>query len=167
MKREELEARGLSKEQIDWIMGQNGQDIENAKKNAEAAEKLRADGLQQQLDILTADLTNARNEAISAKDYKARLDAADAKIKSFEKRSAVRGQLVKHNPRDVELLLKLLDDSKIVHAEDGTITGLDEQVTALKETNGYLFTDTPAERGGNANTGNTGGDFDMNAFLRG
>lgn len=166
MKREELEARGLTKEQIDFIMAQNGQDIENAKQNAAAAEKLRADGLQQQLDTLTTDLTNARNEAITAKDYKAKLDAADAKIKAFEKSSAVRAVAAKHNPRNLDLLMKLLDDSKIVRAEDGTVTGVDEQITALKESSGYLFTDTPAERGGNAGSNESGATFDMNAFLR-
>lgn len=167
MKREELEAKGLSKEQIDFIMAQNGQDIENAKQNAAAAEKLRADGLQSQLDTLTADLNAARNEAVTAKDFKAKLDAADAKIKAFEKSSAVRGVVKKHNPRDPELVMKLLDDSKITYAEDGSVTGVDEQLNALREANGYLFTDTPADKGGSPNAGNTGGTFDMNAFLRG
>ena len=167
MKREELEALGLSKEQIDKIMAQNGQDIENAKNNAAAAEKLRADTLQGQLDTLKNDLTTAQNEAITAKDFKAKLEAADAKIKAFEKSTAVRGVVAKHNPRDTDLVLRLLDDSKIIRAEDGTITGVDEQIKALKENNGYLFTDTPADKGGNPNAGTSGGTFDMNAFLRG
>ena len=50
MKREELEAMGLSKENIDAIMRQNGIDIENAKQNAgdsgAALEKSRSDRLQ-------------------------------------------------------------------------------------------------------------------------
>ncbi len=167
MKREELEARGLSKEQIDFVMAQNGQDIENAKQNAAAAEKLRADGLQQQLDTLTTDLTNARNEAVTAKDYKAKLDAADAQIKAFKKSTAVRSVAAKHNPKNIDLLIKLLDDEKIVMAEDGTVTGVDEQIVALKETGGYLFTDTPADRGGNTSGTESGASFDMNAFLRG
>lgn len=167
MKREELEALGLSKDQIDKIMAQNGQDIENAKNNAAAAEKLRADTLQTQLDTLKNDLSTAQNEAVTAKDYKAKLEAADAKIKAFEKSTAVRGVVSKHNPRDVELVLKLLDDSKIIRADDGTITGVEEQVKTLKENNGYLFTDTPADRGGNTGGNEAGANFDMNAFLRG
>ena len=167
MKREELEALGLSKEQIDKIMAQNGQDIENAKNNAAAAEKLRADTLQGQLDTLKNDLTTAQNEAITAKDFKAKLEAADAKIKAFEKSTAVRGLVSKHNPRDVDLVLKLLDDSKIIRADDGTFTGVEEQMKTLKESSGYLFTDTPADKGGNAGAGKTGDNFDMNAFLRG
>ena len=166
MKREELKGINLTDEQIEKIMAWNGQDIENAKKNAAEAEKMRADGLQQQLDTLTTDLTNARNEAVTAKDYKAKLDAADAKIKAFEKSTAVRSALSKHNPKDADLLMKLLDDSKIVRADDGTLTGVDEQIAALKESSGYLFTDTPADKGGNPGAGNPGGTFDMNAFLR-
>ena len=38
---------------------------------------------------------------------------------------------------------------------------------ALKESNGYLFNDTPADKGGNPNPGPAGGNIDMNAFLRG
>lgn len=166
MKREDLKAMNLSDEQVNQIMGWNGQDIENAKQNAAATEKARADGLQQQLDTLTADLTTARNEAISAKDMKERLDAAEAKVKAFQRSSAIHDGLAQYKPRDAKVLVKLLDDSKISIAEDGSISGLAEQVEALKNSSAYLFADTPDSKGGNPDAGNTGGAFDMNAFLR-
>lgn len=167
MKREDLKAMGLTDDQVNTIMTQNGQDIENAKQNAAAAEKARADGLQTQLDTLTTDLNNARNDAISAKDMKARMDAAEAKVKAFQRNSAILDGLAKHKPRDAKMLAKLLDDSKITNADDGTISGLDEQVEALKESSPFLFSDTPDPRGGNPDAGSGGKEFNMNAFLRG
>ena len=167
MKREFLEGLGLSKEQIDKIMAQNGQDIEEIKNNANA-EKKRADGLQEQLDTLTADLNNARNEAISLKDVQGRLEAANAKVKSYQRQESLIGALTTYNPKDAKMLLKLIDQEKIVFGDDNTvISGLDEQIKPLKESNGYIFTDTPDTRGGNQNTNSGGGAFDMNAFLRG
>ena len=167
MKREELEAMGLSKENIDKIMQQNGQDIENAKHTAAAAEKQRADSLQTQLDTLNADLTAARNEAVSARDLKARLDEAEAKMKSIAKANAIRDALAEFNPRDAALVMKLLDDSKITQNNDGTLSGLKEQIEPMKTTSGYLFTDMPDSSGGTVDAGNSGNAFDMNAFLRG
>ena len=167
MKREDLKAKGLSDEQIEFVMQTNGQHIETATPHAAAAEKARADGLQTQLDTLTSDLPNARNDAISAKDMKARLDAAEAKVKAFQRSSAIHDGLAQYKPRDAKMLAKLLDDSKITIADDGTISGLQEQVEALKDSSAYLFADTPDPRGGNPDAGSGGKEFNMNAFLRG
>lgn len=167
MKREDLKAMGLTDDQVNTIMTQNGQDIENAKQNAAATEKAHADGLQIQLDTLTADLTTARNEAITAKDMKTRLEAAEAKVKAFQRSTAIHDGLAQYKPRDAKMLAKLLDDSKINIADDGTISGLAEQVEALKQSSGYLFADTPSEKGGSPDSGKGGEAFNMNAFLRG
>lgn len=167
MKREDLKAMNLTDEQINQIMGWNGQDIENAKQNAAATEKERADGLQEQLNNLTNDLAEARNTAASAKDLKTKLDAAEARYKAATKASAIRDALAQYKPKDAAMLARLLDDSKITVADDGTITGLQEQVDPLKANSAYLFADTPDPQGGNPNSGTGGGTFDMNAFLRG
>lgn len=167
MKREDLKAMGLTDDQVNTIMTQNGQDIENAKQNAIATEKARADGLQTQLDTLTADLTTARNEAITANDMKTRLEAAEAKVKAFQRSTAIHDGLVQYKPRDAKMLAKLLDDSKISIADDGSISGLAEQVEALKQSSGYLFADMPDPKGGNPDAGAGGKEFNMNAFLRG
>lgn len=167
MKREDLKAMGLTDEQVNIIMTQNGQDIENAKQNAAATEKARADGLQNQLDTLTTDLENARKDAGNLKDMQNKLDAANAKVKAFQRSTAIHDDLAQYKPRDVKVLAKLLDNDKITIAEDGTISGLKEQVESLKQTNAYLFADAPDNQGGTPPGGDAGGKFDMNAFLRG
>lgn len=166
MKRERLEAMGLSKEQIDEIMQQNGLDIENAKQNAAPAEKQRADSLQEQLNTLTGELTAARDSAATARDWKAKWDAAEAKIKAMNKASAIRDALAEYKPRDAAMLARLLDNEKIIIGDDGSISGLKEQVEPLKASSAYLFADTPDTRGGSPDGGNAGGAFDFNAFLR-
>lgn len=168
MKREELRAMGLTEDQVNTIMKLNGQDIEAAKSEA-ATEKARADGLQGQLDSLTTELTNARNEAGNFKDLKAKLDAADAKVKAYKRNDAILTALAAYKPKDAKMLLKLLDPDKIVFAEDDNtiVSGLDEQVKPMKETSVFLFTDAPDDQGGNPPGGGSGGKFDMNALLRG
>lgn len=169
MRREDLRNQGLTEEQINFVMQQNGIDIENAANNDErlAAERNRAEGLQAQLDTLTADLTAARNSAAGAADLRRQLDEANARYQASVKANAIRDALTGHKVRDAGMFARLLDDSKITMDKDGKLTGLDEQVIALKESSGYLFTDTPADKGGNPGAGNTGDNFDMNAFLRG
>lgn len=167
MKRDDLKNMNLSDEQINQIMTWNGQDIENAKQNAAADEKARADRLQTQLDTLTTDLNIARNEALTAKDIKTRLEAAEAKVKAFQRADAILNAVAAFKPKDPKMLVKLLDDEKITQAEDGTYSGINEQVEALKESSSYLFSDTPDPRGGNPDAGSGGKEFNMNAFLRG
>lgn len=169
MRREELRARGLSEEQVEFIMQQNGQDIEAARNNSEAvqAERNRADALQAQLDTLNTALTEARNSAAGAAELRRQLDEAIAANKASAKANAIRDALAKHKPRDAAMLARLLDDAKIVHGDDGALQGLDEQVQALKQSSAYLFEDMPDKKGGSADAGSGGGSFDMNAFLRG
>lgn len=169
MRREELRAQGLSESQIEFVMQQNGQDIENARQNSEAvqAERARADGLQEQLDTVRADLQAAQTGAATAAELRRQLGEAQARIDAATKANAIRDALAKHKPRDAAMLARLLDSDKITLAADGTLTGLDEQVAPLKESSAYLFTDAPDDQGGNPPGGGSGGKFDMNAFLRG
>lgn len=171
MKREDLKALGLTDEQVNAVMQQHGVDVENAKKNAgadaTAAEKLRADGLQAQLDALTADLTQARESAATAKELRDALDAANAKIAASQKAGSIRDALAAYKPRDAQMMMRLLDMEKISIDEKGEITGLKEQVEPLKASSGYLFSDVADGSGGRPPESSGGDTFDMNAFLRG
>ena len=54
----------------------------------------------------------------------------------------------KAGARDPEVVFRLLDQGRISVAEDGTVTGLTEQLEALKKESGYLFQREHAPRGG-------------------
>lgn len=171
MKREELQALGLSDEQINAVMKQNGIDIEAAKQNggsAEAAtEKARADRLQTQLDEITVSLAAAQESANSAAELRKNFEALTAKHNATIKANAIRDALAEFKPRDAAVLARLLDNDKITLGTDGKVSGLREQVEPLKESSAYLFADAPDTRGGSAEGGSAGKAFDMNAFLRG
>lgn len=169
MKREELRAMGLTEDQINAIMQQNGQDIEAARQGSgdAAAEKARADRLQAQVDQFTIDLAAAQESASSAAALRKSFEELTAKHNATIKANAIRDALTEYKPRDAAMLMRLLDHEKITIGSDGTVSGLKEQVEPMKQASGYLFTDTPDAAGGTPDRGGSGGGFDMNAFLRG
>lgn len=69
MKREELKAKGLTDEQIDFIMAENGKDINASKAAADKAqqdlkaEQERAKGLQAQIDSRDKDIKDLQDKA--------------------------------------------------------------------------------------------------------
>ena len=76
------------------------------------------------------------------------LAAERAKIAERETRDAILGELSAFKPKSADTLYRLLDHQKIV-IENGAIkSGLKEQVEAMKTSQGYLFSDTPDDRGG-------------------
>lgn len=166
MKREELKALGLTDEQIEKVMSINGQDI-NGHKTALDAEKAKAQETAAQLARLQADLAAAQRSAGDATALKAQLQAAQDALNATQKAAKLRSALGKYNPKDADLLLKLIDQSKVSIAESGEITGLDGQIEPLKKSSGYLFADAPTPSGGAPLSEPGGSGFDMNAFLRG
>ena len=148
MKREFLKELGLTAEQIDAVMQQNGEDINKAKADLqevkaqlktaqdtikerdtqiEALRKVDADGLQSKI----TELQEANKQA---------QEKYEADLKDFKLTSAIKANLA--NAQDLDLVSGLIDKSKLLLAEDGTVTGLAEQVKALQEGKPYLFKET-------------------------
>lgn len=166
MNRAELRQMGLSEEQVKKIMDINGADIEEAKQ-AGAADKQRADDLQNQLTQLTNDLAEAQKTSGDITALQQQLQAAQDALAANRKAMAIRDALADYKPRNPDLLARLLDSDKITVNPDGTLIGLREQIEPLKTNSGYLFSDTPDSRGGITDVGKPGGGFDFNSFLRG
>ncbi|MGY0267815.1 phage scaffolding protein [Limosilactobacillus fermentum] len=152
MKREFLKDMKLTDEQIDAIMAENGKDVNGLKEqvNSLTTEK---DGLQSQLterdtqlkdlkgkvkdsDELTAEINNLQKANKEAKEkYEANLTAQQ---KSF----LVDKALASAGARNAKAVSSLLDlDS--VEVKDGQLTGLDDQLKALRESDGYMFKEDP------------------------
>lgn len=166
MTREELKELGLTDEQIEKIMALNGQAIEAWKAQAEA-EKRRADTTQGQLQTLQGELSKAQKSAGDFESLKAQLTKAQADLAGAQKTAKLKDALGAYKPKDAGLLMRLLDADKISLGEDGKLTGLEEQIKPLRESSGYLFADTPSERGGKPDIGGPSGQaFNMNDFLR-
>lgn len=152
MKREFLKNMELTDEQIDAIMAENGKDVNSLKEqvNSLSAEK---DGLQSQLterdtqlkdlkgkvkdsDELTAEIEQLQKANKEAKEkYEADLTAQQ---KSF----LVDKALTSAGARNAKAVSSLLDlDS--VEVKDGQLVGLDDQLKALRDSDGYMFKEDP------------------------
>ena len=169
MRREELRAQGLTDAQIEFVMQQNGLDITNARQNDEAvqAERAISQELRQQLETVRADLQAAQTGAATASELRRQLGEAQARLDASTKANAVRDAITQYKPRDAAMIMRLLDMDKITVGQDGTLTGLKEQMDPMKEASAFLFADAPDSSGGTPPAGGGGNAFDMNAFLRG
>lgn len=149
MKREELKEHGLSEEQINFVMAQNGKDVNalNDKINGLTSER---DGLQKQIedrdkqlntlkksskdnDELQSQIKQLQDENKQAKQ-KYQNDLA-AKTKSFK----IEGALRDAKAKNIKTVLPLIDTEKVSVNDDGTLNGLSEQLDNIKQDNGFLF----------------------------
>ena len=145
MKRKFLEDLGLEKEAIDKIMDENGKDINKTKADYEdIKEQLKKaqetiterDGQLEELkkvdaQALQAEITKLQeaNKTATAEHEK---QLAQLKLSNALKMAITDAQ-------DVDLVVAQLDQTKLKLGEDGTLSGLDEQLKTLKESKGFLF----------------------------
>ena len=149
MKREMLKEIGLTDEQIDKVMAENGADIEKQKAAAETS-KAELDGLKSQLaerDKQLKELQSGAGDNAALKEQLAALEAANKEQKAaFEQQmqdlrfqTALETELLKADVVDTDLVNVKLDKTKIKLNEDGTLAGLSEQLDGLKTSYGFLF----------------------------
>ena len=157
MKRKFLEDLGLEKEVIDSIMAENGKDVEKAKADYE---DVKAQLETAQATISDLKKNNADNEVLQNKvtEYETEIaklkDEAIKKDFNYRLEDALKGSKAKN----VKALKALLDMDK-VKLEGEKFTGLEEQLTALKESDAYLFEteEQPPQQLGGFKPTNTGG----------
>ena len=104
-----------------------------------------------------------KEDAGAEGDVVENLKAEHAKeIAAISKRYAVLDKIRGEKAKDPELVLGQLDLDKITLGEDNSLEGLDEMLTSLKESHGYLFdTDDGVPSGTGKNSGdNNDGDVD-------
>ena len=100
----------------------------------------------------------------------------DATITGMKRSGKIREALTKAKARDAAVVEKLLDASKIGEDDNGNLTGLDDQVKALKASSAYLFEEEKGGRAGfgggkdpsagGGNGGNNAGNGEINALIR-
>lgn len=161
MKRTELEALCLSKEQVDSIMKINGDDIENAKKVATAeTESLQnqIDSLQMTLKERNKQLEDLQKSTGNVDDLKQQIATlqADNKAKDEEHAkelmqlkvdTAVEKALTGANAKNIKAVKALLDLTDAKLDKDGNVKGLSEQIEKLTtgEDTKFLF-DAPQQK---------------------
>lgn len=147
MKRKTLEDMGLTKEQIDSIMKENGDDIETQKKETQkykddltkAQETLKSfEGvnvadLQGKITKLTEDLKN--------KDIQYQQEQADRDFNDL-----VKSMATEYKARDVKAVIPFLDVEKLKTSKNQK-DDLKAAFEGVKKSNDYLFlSDKPAPR---------------------
>ena len=101
--------------------------------------KTQADELGRQLETLK--VTAKGNEELTKQIEALQQQNADwqGKYQSTTMESAIKFAALKEKARDAGDVLAFVDKSKLQINADGTLTGLDEQLKALKESKPYLF----------------------------
>lgn len=74
-------------------------------------------------------------------DNKKKDEEYQAELKDLKLTNAIK-LAITDSAQDIDLVTGLIDKSKLILSEDGKVTGLDEQVTGLKESKSFLFKPT-------------------------
>ena len=139
MKTEDLQAKGLSQEQIDFVMAEYGKDL-----NAVKAER---DGYKSQLDTAQASLKamegiDAAGLQTKVSDLTKQLQGKDAEIEKIKADYAfdtsVKEAIRKASGRNEKAIMALLDMDTL-KASRNQSQDIEAAITALKKDNDYLF----------------------------
>lgn len=148
MKREELKELGLTDEQIGSIMALHGVTVNELNSRVSTAEQ-QATQYQEQLEKNQNELNdfkaNAKgNEDLTKQleDLQSRFDeiktSSEQQIADLKKSSAIDLALTQAGAKNIKAAKALLDSESLELTDEG-LKELDEQLAALKESDGYLF----------------------------
>lgn len=148
MKREELKELGLTDEQIGSIMASHGVTVNELNSRVSTAEQ-QATQYQEQLEKNQNELNdfkaNAKgNEDLTKQleDLQSRFDeiktSSEQQIADLKKSSAIDLALTQAGAKNIKAAKALLDSESLELTDEG-LKGLDDQLAALKESDGYLF----------------------------
>ena len=162
MKREEVKNKipGITDEQLDWLMGENGRDV--------TAEKTKAASLQGQVDDLTKQLNTAKDglkafEGVDVADLKGQITKLQGQLTeqadSFAFDAALDGAI-----RDVKAIRGMLDVAALKASKDRT-SDIKTALDALVKDKAWAFDAAPGgypnvKDGGEAAARGTGGMVD-------
>ena len=143
--------------------------------------------LKEQLDAQTKLVDELKEKGNLSDDYKSQIDklksdldekdrAYKAEIAGIRKSNAIEKALSEAKAREAKAVRPYLDEAKILVNDDGTVTGLKEQLEAVKKDHAFLFeeeTPTPDPTGGKkpqwggggTGGGNGGGADDLRSAM--
>jgi len=123
----------------DWVpkstFNEQGEKLKQATKAGEDNARLLKD-LQEKAGL--TDEYKTKISELSASQKKAEAEYL-ATITGMKMDSAIERTLSKAKARDTGIVSKIIDRSKLKLNDDGTLTGLDEQLAAMKKGSAFLF----------------------------
>lgn len=142
--RKALKEFGLSDEQIEKVMKYHGTSMADYQLKSEFNDAVKAE-----VDKQTGEVKK-QFDGIDLKTLKEQATQAEKLQSELEKTKlnyTIENCLIKEGAVNAKAVSALLDPSKI-KIEDGEIKGIDEQVTALKESQPWAFPQQPPKAGG-------------------
>ena len=80
-------------------------------------------------------------------------EAHKATITQMKRDSAIESALTSAKARNTKAVRALLDEGKLVLNDDGTLSGIKEQIEAVKKDNAFLFDSSDDDNNGGGNGG--------------
>lgn len=140
MKTEDLKAKGLTDEQVSYVMAEYGKDM--------TASKTRIATLEDDLKVQKGVIEEKNNklkefekidvEALKKAEYEKGKAEGSAEIEKFKFNTALDSALKSAKVKDSKTISNLLDMDKIKFEND-KIVGLDDQLKIIRESHDYLF----------------------------
>lgn len=151
MNRKKLEELGLEKDIIDKVMDLNGQVINKTKTQLEEAQT-KAETLQSEIDKREADFAELKIKAEDSNELEEKLTTLTTEYDSYKEdtnkreqeikvNSALKLALAKSGTIDEIALKAHLDLDEVELTDEGTVKGIDDQLSKLRENKAYLFND--------------------------
>ncbi len=139
---DEFNARGTEIESLKAQLAQRDTDLKELKKATEKDSDLAAQlsDLQKKYETDTKDLT--------------------AKMADLELTNAIK-LFVTKDSKDADIVSSLIDKTKVTKKDDGSYTGIDDQVKALREAKPFLFNEDNGYQPANGGTPNPNTTFDF------
>lgn len=166
MKREELRDLGLSDEQVSKVMGTHSAELNDVRADLQNATSER-DQFKKQLDTNNEELTKLRDNAKDNETLQKQLDDLQGKfdqskqdsentIKTLKLNNAVDLAVAKSHARNTKAVKALINMDKVKMTDEG-LSGLDDQITSLKDSDSYLFEAQPTDTSNSTHKGNPSG----------
>lgn len=116
--------------------------------------KAQVDELNKKLGELQGQLKDNQTATEQITKLQEQIKEKEAEILATRKLTAIKLEILKANPNDVSDILPHIKQDAVTVADDDSITGLEEQLKALKEAKPYLFKEVdPAGTGGSKGGG--------------
>lgn len=149
MKRDLLKEHGFSEEQINFVMAENGKDVNSLKEQINNLTGER-DGLQKQIDDRDKQLTTLKKSAKDNEELQSQIKQLQDENKTAKqnyqdqlakqnKSFKIEGALRDAKAKNIKTVLPLIDTEKVSVNDDGSLNGLSEQLDAVKKDNSFLF----------------------------
>lgn len=159
MERDFLKKLGLDSDTTDKVMAQYGKDLQDYKAKAAKADELQStiDDQKEQLSQRDKQLKDLQKNAGDNQDLKAKLDKAIAdnkqqakdfsdKLAGIKKNNAIKDALTGAGAKNAKAVAALMDLSKVSLDDNGSLIGLNDQIKAVKKSDGYLFKEEQQEQ---------------------